>query len=152
MCHFRSARDFSDVYGGLGTFEDIFILFAGNRFGLCVQSIKHQPKVNVLRDSRKSIILLHLEWGFPLQMKQKSWFSRNLVKYPIWAYVLCFKNIVQIDFQRKVRKWLPKVPKSFAHVIKNHVHLKTVFSQNLCSSLWFSIGFEWKIHGIPIKK
>ena len=74
------------------------------------------------------------------------------MKYTIWAYVLCFKNIVQIDFQRKERKWLPKVPKSVAHVIKNHVRMKAVFSQNLCSSLWFSIGFEWKIYQISMKK
>ena len=89
--------------------------------------------------------------GIPSPNEVESCFVRKLVKYSMWAYVLCFGNIFQIDFPRKVWELLPKVPKTLYTSKENHVRLKTVFPPNLCSSLWFPIGLQWEFHGIPIK-
>jgi len=99
--------------------------------------------------------------GFPTLSKplfllceiESEWqFLMKRAQLCVWRYLFCFKTLLQIDSGQKVWKLLPKVPKSIAHVVKNEVRVKSVFYQNLCSSLGFLIGIFKKICGFCSKK
>ena len=99
--------------------------------------------------------------GFPTSSKpwfllceiESEWqFLMKRAQLCVWRYLFCFKTLLQIDSGQKVWKLLPKVPKSIAHVVKNEVRVKSVFYQNLCSSLGFLIGIFKKICEFCSKK